>query len=143
MPKETAEIMKGGWLHTGDLGRKDEDGYIYIMDRKKDMIISGGENIYSREVEEVLYTHPAVQEAAVVGIPDEKWGESVKAVVVLRKGMTATEKAIINLCKEHLASYKKPKSVEFWDSLPMTGSGKIMKNEIRDSYWQGYEKRVH
>jgi acyl-CoA synthetase (AMP-forming)/AMP-acid ligase II len=125
------------------LGRKDEDGYIYIVDRKKDMIISGGENIYSREVEEVLYTHPAVQEAAVVGIPDEKWGESVKAVVVLRKGMTATEEEIINLCKEHLSSYKKPKSVEFWDSLPMTGSGKIMKNEIRDRYWQGYEKRVH
>jgi long-chain acyl-CoA synthetase len=143
MPKETAEIMRGGWLHTGDLGRKDEDGYIYIVDRKKDMIISGGENIYSREVEEVLYTHPAVQEAAVVGIPDEKWGEAVKAVVVLRKGMTATEGEIIDLCKEHLASYKKPKSVEFWDSLPMTGSGKIMKNEIRERYWQGYEKRVH
>jgi long-chain acyl-CoA synthetase len=143
MPKETAEIMKGGWLHTGDLGRMDEDGYIYIVDRKKDMIISGGENIYSREVEEALYTHPAVQEAAVVGIPDEKWGESVKAVVVLRKGVTATEEEIINFCKEHLASYKKPKSVEFWDSLPMTGSGKIMKNEIRDRYWKGYEKKVH
>lgn len=143
LPKETAEIMKGGWLHTGDLGRMDEDGYIYIVDRKKDMIISGGENIYSREVEEVLYTHPAVQEAAVVGVPDEKWGESVKAVIVLRKGMTATEDEIIDLCKEHLSSYKKPKSVEFWDSLPMTGSGKIMKNEIRDKYWKGYEKKVH
>jgi len=143
LPKETAEIMKGGWLHTGDLGRMDEDGYIYIVDRKKDMIISGGENIYSREVEEVLYSHPAVQEAAVVGVPDEKWGESVKAVIVLRKGMTATEDEIINFCKEHLASYKKPKSVEFWDSLPMTGSGKIMKAEIRDRYWKGYEKKVH
>jgi long-chain acyl-CoA synthetase len=143
MPKETAEIMKDGWLYTGDLGRMDEDGYIYIVDRKKDMIISGGENIYSREVEEVLYAHPAVQEVAVVGIPDKKWGESVKAVVVLRKGMTATEDEIIDFCKERLASYKKPKSVEFWDSLPMTGSGKIMKNEIRDRYWQGYEKKVH
>jgi long-chain acyl-CoA synthetase len=143
LPKETAEIMKGGWLHTGDMGRMDEDGYIYIVDRKKDMIISGGENIYSREVEEALYTHPAVQEAAVVGVPDEKWGESVKAVVVLRKGMKATEDEIIDFCKEHLASYKKPKSVEFWDSLPMTGSGKIKKNEIRDRYWKGYEKKVH
>jgi long-chain acyl-CoA synthetase len=143
MPKETAETIKDGWLHTGDLGRMDEDGYIYIVDRRKDMIISGGENIYSREVEEVLYTHPAVQEAAVVGIPDEKWGESVKAVIVLRKGMTATEDEIINYCKERLASYKKPKSVEFWDRLPMTGSGKIMKNEIRDRYWKGYEKKVH
>jgi len=143
LPKETAEIMKGGWLHTGDMGIMDEDGYIYIVDRKKDMIISGGENIYSREVEEVLYTHPAVQEAAVVGVPDEKWGESVKAVIVLRKGMTATEDEMIDFCKERLASYKKPKSVEFWDSLPMTGSGKIMKNEIRDRYWKGYEKKVH
>jgi long-chain acyl-CoA synthetase len=143
LPKETAEVMKDGWLHTGDLGRMDEDGYIYIVDRKKDMIISGGENIYSREVEEVLYAHPAVQEAAVVGIPDEKWGESVKAVIVLRKGMTATEDEIIDFCKERLASYKKPKSVEFWDSLPMTGSGKIMKNEIRDRYWKGYDKKVH
>jgi len=143
LPKETAETIKDGWLHTGDLGRMDEDGYIYIVDRKKDMIISGGENIYSREVEEVLYTHPAVQEAAVVGIPDEKWGEAVKAVIVLRGGMTATEDEIINFCKEHLASYKKPKSVEFWDRLPMTGSGKIMKNEIRDRYWKGYEKKVH
>ncbi len=143
LPKETAETIKGGWLYTGDMGRMDEDGYIYIVDRKKDMIISGGENIYSREVEEVLYTHPAVQEAAVMGVPDEKWGESVKAVIVLREGMTATEDEIINFCKERLASYKKPKSVEFWDSLPMTGSGKIMKNEIRDRYWKGYEKKVH
>jgi len=143
MPKETAETIKDGWLHTGDLGRMDEDGYIYIVDRRKDMIISGGENIYSREVEEVLYTHPAVQEAAVVGIPDEKWGESVKAVIVLRKGHTATEEDIINFCKDRLASYKKPRSVEFWDSLPMTGSGKIMKNEIREKYWKGYEKKVH
>ena len=143
LPKETAEIMKGGWLHTGDIARMDEDGYIYIVDRKKDMIISGGENVYSQEVEEVLHTHPAVQEAAVVGVPDEKWGESVKAVIVLRKGMTATEDDIINFCKERLASFKKPKSVEFWDSLPMTGSGKIMKSEIRDRYWKGYEKKVH
>ena len=143
MPGETAETIKDGWLHTGDVGKMDEDGYIYLVDRKKDMIISGGENIYSREVEEVLYMHPAVLEAAVVGVPDEKWGESVKAVVVLKQGAAASEEGIIDFCKGYLASYKKPRSVEFWDNLPKTGSGKIRKNEIRERYWQGYEKRVH
>lgn len=143
LPKETRETIRDGWLHTGDVGKMDEDGYIYLVDRKKDMIISGGENIYSREVEEVLYMHPAVLEAAVVGVPDEKWGESVKAVVVLKQGAAASEEEIIDFCKGYLASYKKPKSVEFWDNLPKTGSGKIKKNEIREGYWEGYEKRVH
>ena len=142
-PEETAETIKSGWLYTGDVGRMDEDGYIYIVDRKKDMIISGGENIYSREVEEVLYMHPAILEAAVVGVPDEKWGESVKAVVVLKQGASASEEELIDFCREYLASYKKPRSVEFWDSLPRTGSGKVRKNEIRERYWEGYEKRVH
>jgi long-chain acyl-CoA synthetase len=143
LPAETAETIEDGWLHTGDVGRMDEDGYIYLVDRKKDMIISGGENIYSREVEEVLYMHPAVLEAAVVGVPDEKWGESVKAVVVLKQGAAASEEEIIDFCKGYLASYKKPKSVEFRDNLPKTGSGKIKKNEIRERYWHGYEKRIH
>jgi acyl-CoA synthetase (AMP-forming)/AMP-acid ligase II len=142
-PQETAKTIKDGWLYTGDVGQMDEDGYVYIVDRKKDMIISGGENIYSREVEEVLYMHPAVIEAAVVGTPDEKWGESVKAVLVLKPGASASEEEIIDFCKEHLASYKKPRSVEFWDGLPRTGSGKVRKNEIRERYWEGYEKRVH
>jgi long-chain acyl-CoA synthetase len=142
-PEETAKTMKNGWIHTGDVGRMDEDGYIYLVDRKKDMIISGGENIYSREVEEVLYMHPAVLEAAVVGVPDEEWGESVKALVVLKEGATASEEEIIEFCKEHLASYKKPRSVEFRGSLPKTGSGKIKKNEIREAYWEGYERRIH
>ncbi len=142
-PGQTAETIKDGWLHTGDVGRMDEDGYVYLVDRKKDMIISGGENIYSREVEEVLYMHPAILEAAVVGVPDEKWGESVKAVVVLKDGAEASEEEIVDFCKEHLASYKKPKSVEFRDSLPKTGSGKIRKNEIREPYWEGYERRIH
>ena len=142
-PEETAETIKDGWLHTGDVGWMDEDGYIYLVDRKKDMIISGGENIYSREVEEVLYMHPAVLEAAVVGVPDEKWGESVRAVIVLKRGAAASEEEIIDFCKGYLASYKKPRSVEFWDNLPKTASGKIRKNEIRERYWQGYEKRVH
>jgi len=142
-PEETAETIRDGWLHMGDVGRMDEDGYIYLVDRKKDMIISGGENIYSREVEEVLYTHPAILEAAVVGVPDEKWGESVKAVVVLKGGGEASEEEIIEFCKEHLASYKKPRSVEFRESLPKTGSGKIKKGEIREDYWKGQERRIH
>jgi long-chain acyl-CoA synthetase len=143
MPNETAETIEDGWLHTGDVGRMDEDGYIYLVDRRKDMIISGGENIYSREVEEVLYMHPAVLEAAVVGVPDKKWGESVKAVVVLKEDAEACEEEIIDFCKEHLASYKKPRSVEFRDVLPKTGSGKIKKAEIREEYWKGQERRIH
>jgi long-chain acyl-CoA synthetase len=142
-PEETAETIKDGWLHTGDVGRMDEDGYIYLVDRKKDMIISGGENIYSREVEEVLYAHPAILEAAVVGVPDEKWGESVKAVVVLKDGAQASEEEIIDFCKEHLASYKKPRSVDFRDGLPKTGSGKIKKAELREEYWKGQERMIH
>jgi acyl-CoA synthetase (AMP-forming)/AMP-acid ligase II len=121
----------------------DADGYVYLIDRKKDMIISGGENIYSREVEDVLYTHPAVADAAVIGVPDEKWGESVKAVLVLKEGMHVSEKEIIEFCKERLASYKKPKSVEFWDTVPKTTTGKIKKNEIREKYWEGYERKIH
>jgi long-chain acyl-CoA synthetase len=142
-PEETAKTIKDGWIHTGDVGRMDEDGYVYLVDRKKDMIISGGENIYSREVEEVLYMHPAVLEAAVVGVPDQEWGESVKALVVLKEGAAASDEEIIDFCKEHLASYKKPRSVEFRGSLPKTGSGKIKKHEIREPYWEGYDRRIH
>jgi acyl-CoA synthetase (AMP-forming)/AMP-acid ligase II len=143
MKKETDETIRDGWLHTGDLGRMDEDGFIFIVDRKKDMIISGGENIYSKEVEEVLYTHPAVLHAAVIGVPDKKWGEAVKALLVLKHGMKATEEEIIEYCKKNLAGYKKPKSVEFRESLPMTGSDKIQKNLIREPYWKGYKKKVN
>jgi len=143
MPNETAETIREGWLHTGDMGMMDEDGYIFIVDRKKDMIISGGENIYSREVEDVLYSHPAVLYAAVIGVPDDKWGESVKALLVLKNGMEATEEEIIEHCKINLSGYKKPKSVEFRESLPLTGSGKIRKNIIKESYWKGYEKKVN
>jgi long-chain acyl-CoA synthetase len=143
MPEETARTLRDGWLHTGDVGRMDEDGYIYLVDRKKDMIISGGENIYSREVEEVLYMHSAVLEAAVVGVPDEKWGESVKAFVVLKEGAGASEEEIIDFCREHLASYKKPRSVEIWSDLPKTASGKIKKDEIREPYWEGHQRRIH
>ena len=134
MPEETAKKLKGGWLHTGDLGRMDEDGYVYIVERKNDMIISGGVNVYPREVEEVLYKHRAVSEASVIGIPDEHWGEVVKAVVVLKQGVTATDEELIKFCGEHLAGYKKPKSVDFWKELPKSPQGKILKKEIRLMY---------
>ncbi len=134
MPDETAKKLKNGWLHTGDLGRMDEDGYIYIVERKNDMIISGGVNIYPREIEEVLYRHPAVSEASVIGLPDEHWGEVPKAVIVLREGAQATEAEIIDFCAKNLAGYKKPKSVDFWAELPKSPQGKILKKEIRKKY---------
>jgi len=143
MPEETAKTIRNGWLYTGDVGIMDEDGYIYLVDRKKDMIISGGENIYSREVEDVLYMHPAVADAAVIGIPDEKWGESVKALIVLKPGMKATEKELIDFCKERLASYKKPKTVDFYESVPKTATGKIKKAELREKYWVGHTRRIN
>ena len=132
LPKESEKKLKDGWLHTGDLGKFDEDGYVYIVDRKDDMIISGGVNIYPREVEEVLYQHPSVLEASVTGVPDDYWGEAVKAVIVLKKGAAASEEEIIKFCGEHLAGYKKPKSVEFWKELPKSPQGKILKKAIRE-----------
>jgi acyl-CoA synthetase (AMP-forming)/AMP-acid ligase II len=116
------------------MGKFDGDGYIYIVGRKDDMVISGGVNIYPREVEEVLYQHPAVSEASVIGVPDDYWGESLKAVVVLKEGTTASEEGIIQFCKERLPSYKKPRSVEFWSELPKSLQGKILKREIREKY---------
>jgi long-chain acyl-CoA synthetase len=144
-PKETAEAIVDGWLHTGDLAYYDENGFIYIVDRKKDMIVSGGENVYSREVEDVLYKHPSVAEAAVIGVPDPTWVERVHAVIALKADTTAAEKEIIAFCKEHIASYKAPKSVEFVDSLPKNPQGKILKKEIRAKYSSpspGREPRV-
>ncbi len=131
-PKATEEALRGGWLHTGDMGRMDEEGFLYIVDRKKDMIISGGENIYPREIEELLYRHPKIQEAAVVGVPHPLWGETVKAFVVLKTGEGMTEEEVIEYCKSHLASYKKPRSVKFVDSLPRNPSGKVLKTKLRE-----------
>ncbi len=143
-PEVTAETIKDGWLHTGDLAKTDEEGYIYLVDRKKDIIISGGFNVHPKEVEDVLYRHPAVLEAAVVGVPDEKWGEQVKAVVVLKKGTRASEKEILDFCKGKLAAYKKPKSVDFYEGeLPKNPAGKIMKRDIKEKYWKGHDRRVH
>jgi long-chain acyl-CoA synthetase len=142
MPEQTAEKLKDGWLHTGDIGKKNEDGYFYLVDRKHDLIISGGINIYPREVEEVLYRHPKVFEAAVLGVPDDYWGEAVKAVVVLKDGVSATEEEIIRFCGEHLAGYKKPKSVEFWKELPKNPTGKILKRALREKYWKDSHRTI-
>jgi acyl-CoA synthetase (AMP-forming)/AMP-acid ligase II len=143
LPEENARAFKDGWLYTGDLATIDEEQYVRIVDRKKDMIVTGGENVYCLEVENVIYKHPAILETAVIGVPDPKWGEAVKAVVVLKPGHSVTEEELIAFCKERLTHYKCPKSVDFVDSLPKTGSGKIYKKAIREKYWEGYDKRVH
>jgi len=136
-PAETAKTIVDGWLHTGDMGRYDEDGYIYLVDRKQDMIVSGGENIYPREVEEVLYQHPAVLECAVFGIPDPRWVEAVHAVVSLKKSTTVTPEELIEFCKKNIARYKSPKSVEIVPEIPKGSTGKIIKREMRSKYWAG------
>ena len=136
LEKETAQAFSNGWLRTGDLAVVDTEGYVNIVDRKKDMIVTGGENVYSTEVENVLYMHPKVLEAAVFSVPDEKWGEAVSAAVVLKENESTTEMEIIRFCKQHQASYKAPKSIVFLDVLPKTGSGKIYKKALRDPHWK-------
>ena len=141
-PYATREVSGHGWHHTGDIGFKDRDGYVYIVDRKKDMIISGGFNVYPSEVEQVIWAHPAVQDCAVIGVPDDKWGEAVKAVIELKPGATVTEDEIIQLCKDKVGSVKAPKTVEFWDSLPRSPVGKVRKKDIRESFWKGQTRAV-
>jgi len=131
MPEETAAAIRNGWLHTGDMARMDEDGYFYIVDRKKDMVIVGGFNVYPREVEEVLYDHPDVVEAAAVGIPDPNQGEVVK-VYVVSKNKNLTEQALLDYCKERLAKYKVPKEIEFLDELPKNTTGKILRRSLKE-----------
>ncbi|MFW0783495.1 AMP-binding protein [Gordonia sp. CPCC 206044] len=135
-PELTAQTLRNGWMHTGDIATWDSDRYVFIVDRAKDMIISGGENIYSIQVEEAIAMHPSVLECAVIGIPDDEWGEVVKAVVVLKPGTSATEAEIIDTAKRNLASYQKPRSVDFVDALPKAPTGKIMKRELREPYLQ-------
>ena len=141
-PEATAEALRGGWLHTGDIGYFDERGFLFLLDRAKDMVISGGNNIYPREVEEVLILHPKVANCVVFGIPDDYWGEAVHAVVVPKPGETLTAPEIIAYCGEHLAGYKKPKAVDFVSELPVSGYGKILRREVRDAYWQGHSGRI-
>lgn len=143
LPDETARVMEGGWFHTGDLATVDEEGYLLIVDRKKDIIISGGENITSLEIEKAIYAHSTILECAVIAVPDEKWGEVPKALVVLKPGGKLTEAELIAFCKERLAGFKVPRSVDFFETLPKGGTGKILKRELREQYWQGQAKRVH
>lgn len=142
-PEETARALRNGWMHTGDVGYQDADGFFYIVDRSKDMIVTGGENVYSTEVEAALYAHPAVREAAVIGIPDEQWGELVTACVVLRQDHTLTAEALTEHCRGHLANYKIPRRVIFQDSdLPKSGTGKILKRELRAPFWAQQSRAV-
>ena len=135
-PEETSLAFRNGWFRTGDIGRQDSAGYCYILDRLKDMIVTGGENVYSGEVEAVLYAHPAVREAAVFGVPDPKWGELVMACVVKQFGTTLTADDLVAHCRHVLAGYKVPRKVEFLESeLPKSGSGKILKRALRDRFW--------
>jgi acyl-CoA synthetase (AMP-forming)/AMP-acid ligase II len=142
-PEETEAALEGGWFHTGDGGSIDEDGYLTISDRKKDVIITGGENVSSIEVEDCVTFHPAVAEVAVVGVPDEKWGETIKAIVVLAEGAQATEAEIIAHCKSRIARYKAPTSVEFRDAIPRTATGKVQKFKLREAYWSGSARKVN
>lgn len=142
MPEATAETLRGGWLHTGDAATIDDEGYVSIQDRVKDMIVSGGENIYPREVEIVLHEHPAVADVAVIGVPDARFGECVKAVVVRHPGATTTAEELIDFCRGRLGSFKRPRSVEFIDVLPRNPSGKVLKRVLREPYWTGQSRRV-
>ena len=142
-PEETAKALRHGWLYTGDMARRDADGYLYIVDRSKDMIISGGFNVYPREVEDALSQHPAVASAAVVGVPDAKWGEAVRALVVLRPGATVHAEELIALVRERKGAVYAPKAIDFVDALPVTGLGKLDKKAIRARFWQGQGRAVH
>lgn len=141
-PEQTAETIIDGWLHTGDVGHLDGEGFLHITDRKKDMIISGGFNVYPSEVEQVLWTHPAVLDCAVIGVPDAQWGEAVKAVVELKPGASVTAEELIVLCKDRLGSVKAPKSVDFMASLPRSMVGKVLKKDIRKAYWEGNSRAI-
>ena len=142
-PKHTADALRNGWYHTGDLGYLDDQQRLFVVDRKKDMIISGGENVYSVEVENVLSVHPAVREVAVIGVPDERWGEAVKAIIVLNEGARASAEELIQFCNGRIARYKIPKSIDFSkEPLPKTGPGKIAKRGLRDPYWAGRQQVI-
>jgi acyl-CoA synthetase (AMP-forming)/AMP-acid ligase II len=142
-PEVTAETLRDGWLYSGDIARFDEEGFMYIVDRKKDMIVSGGFNIFPREIEDVLFAHPSVKSAAVIGVPHPKWGEEVKAIVVLHERKSATEEELISFVKDRKGSLMTPKTVEFWDAIPLTNLGKVDKKAMRDKYWHGEARRVH
>ena len=142
-PDASADALAGGWMHTGDAGSLDDEGYLYVSDRVKDMIISGGENIYPREIEDVIFRLPAVADAAVIGVPDEKWGETVKAVIQVKSGETLTEDEVRAHCRANLGGFKQPTSVDFIDEIPRNLSGKVLKKDLRATYWEGKERSVN
>lgn len=135
-PEATAETIRNGWLFTGDVGMFDDEGYLFLLDRSKDVIISGGNNVYPREVEEVLVQHPDVANAVVVGVPDPYWGEAVHAVVILEAGKECSAQSLIDYCGDHMAGYKKPKDVDFVAEFPISGYGKVLRREVRSWYWE-------
>jgi acyl-CoA synthetase (AMP-forming)/AMP-acid ligase II len=141
-PELTQAALKGGWMHTGDAAYMDEDGFVFVVDRVKDMIISGGENIYSAEVENAVAQHPAVAACAVIGIPSEQWGETVHAAIVLKPGQAATADEIAAHCRTLIAGYKCPRSVAFVEALPLSGAGKVLKTKLREPFWQGRQRNV-
>ncbi len=141
-PEATKQALRNGWVFTGDMARVDEDGYVYLVDRKNDLIVSGALNVYPSEVERVLQSHPAVYECAVIGVPSDRWGEAVKAIVVVREGATATAEELIAHCRGELAGFKKPKSVDFVEKLPRNLTGKILRRELRASYWEGQARKI-
>jgi acyl-CoA synthetase (AMP-forming)/AMP-acid ligase II len=141
-PDDTAATIRDGWLHSGDAGSVDADGFVYIRDRIKDMIVSGGENIYPAELESVLAGHPAVADVAVIGVPDAKWGESVKALVVRRPGAELSAQELMDWSRGRLAGFKRPRSVDFADAIPRNPSGKILKRDLRQPYWAGQTRQV-
>lgn len=140
--RETSDAFRNGWLRSGDMGYVDDEGYLFIVDRLKDMIVSGGENVYSAEVENALARHPAIASCAVIGIPSARWGEQVHAVVVLREGAEATSAELREHCRQYIAGYKCPVSVEFRDALPTSAAGKLLKHELRGPYWEGRDRAV-
>jgi fatty-acyl-CoA synthase len=143
LPEQTAAVLKDGWLRSGDMARRDDEGFFYIVDRKNDMIISGGFNIYAREVEDVLATHPAVADSAVIGIPDDKWGEAVHAIIVMRAGRSIDQTELGAFVKDRKGSLYAPKSVEVVDTLPVTTVGKVDKKALRAPYWSTQDRQVH
>lgn len=141
-PEQTAEALRNGWMHTGDAGYLDDDGYVFLVDRIKDMVVTGGENVYSVEVEDALLRLPAIAQCAVIGVPDQKWGERVHAVIVLKAGESLAEQAVIDHCKSLIAGFKCPRSLEFRDELPLSGAGKILKYKLKEPYWAGHGRRI-
>ena len=143
-PEETAKALQDGWGFTGDAGYFDEQGYLFIVDRVKDMVVTGGENVFTTEVENAVISHEAVQDVAVIGVPNSEWGEAVHAIVILHEGHSVSEEELIAHCRERIAGYKLPKSISFRDEpLPLSGAGKVLKTELRKPFWEGRDRQVN